>query len=1132
MKELIEKIGNRNFIVGCISLGIISVMLCLFINSYSLLEPTPSISFSSKALDYGSEEAGSFEVTKKAEWVDMNKAKITFEVDSIAKENKQKRDIILVLDFSDSMQGEKLAIMKAEVINLINQVLENSDNRIAVIAYGTNADTVSIFSNNPRVLARDINLLSNKGHTNHYDALLETEKLLNTYQKEDDRECSAIFLTDGFADRGTPNELLEYTYLKTQYPYLTIKAIQYDMGDEPLPAIEAISDYQYVANLNTLGRVLRKVADTSVLYDKFELTDWIKSDYFEVASVSSVNASLGDVKLTEENGVPKVFWRMNTFQTGSQETLTININLKSDFQKDVGFFATNQKEEVYYKLGNVEERVLSDRTPVLGTHYDVSYDINAPQGCTINETPEKQTYHVLNIIKVSDEAPSCKGYQFRGWKIVTPNVQQYNDEYFIMPETDVLLRAEWAKMSIAKTVNGDVNPKRVSILQSVGTETYSQKLWKYKSSISRIVFQDVIASVHSEIESFDISQAGDGSVVARVVSNGDGTHTAYIQGDGAIYANSMSAFWFYGFEKLQTIENLGILDTSNVTNMAGMFGNLPRLTTMDLSHFNTSKVTDMSQMFSGCTDLPSLDLSSFDTSKVMMMTEMFKGCANLSNLNLSSFQTSSVVMMKGMFQGCENLTSLNLDTFTTSRVVNMTFMFHGCHKLGSLDLSRFDTANVTDMNNMFNECYSLQNLGLSNFNTSNVTSMSTMFAYCTSLTSLDISSFNTSKVTDMGMMFSSCEKLPVINVSNFDTSKVVNMALMFYNCKAVVALDVTRFDTSRCYDMNMMFDGCGSLTTLDVSNFNTTNVTNMANMFSNCSSLTSLNVSNFDTSNVTDMSVMFRRCSSLTTLDVSKFNTTKVKDMNNMFDGCSSLLSLDVSHFDTTNVTGMIAMFASCSKLTTLDVSRFKTSNVTDMSYMFAYCENLTGLELSGFDTSNVTNLSYMFDGCTVIASLNVSNFNTSKVTDMTALFSGCKALTTLDLKNFNTSIVKSMSYMFAYNVNLASLDLSSFDTTNVTDMSFMFDSCTQISNIKIDHFNTTNVNNMKNMFQYCYHINTTLNISSSPTTVYENMLFDTATATGASLKLNYTSEASALVDGMLATKSATSNVTKGTVIA
>ena len=45
-------------------------------------------------------------------------------------------------------------------------------------------------------------------------------------------------------------------------------------------------------------------------------------------------------------------------------------------------------------------------------------------------------------------------------------------------------------------------------------------------------------------------------------------------------------------------------------------------------------------------------------------------------------------------------------------------------------------------------------------------------------------------------------------------------------------------------------------------------------------------------------------------------------------------------------------------------------------------------------------------------------------------------------------------------------------------------------------------------------------------------MLYDTATAAGASLKLNYTSAASTLVDGMLTTKSATSNVTKGTMIA
>ena len=52
MRELIERMGNKNFMIGCVSLGIISIILCLFINSYSLLEATPSISFSSKALNY------------------------------------------------------------------------------------------------------------------------------------------------------------------------------------------------------------------------------------------------------------------------------------------------------------------------------------------------------------------------------------------------------------------------------------------------------------------------------------------------------------------------------------------------------------------------------------------------------------------------------------------------------------------------------------------------------------------------------------------------------------------------------------------------------------------------------------------------------------------------------------------------------------------------------------------------------------------------------------------------------------------------------------------------------------------------------------------------------------------------
>ena len=130
-------------------------------------------------------------------------------------------------------------------------------------------------------------------------------------------------------------------------------------------------------------------------------------------------------------------------------------------------------------------------------------------------------------------------------------------------------------------------------------------------------------------------------------------------------------------------------NTSNVTNMGGMFVYCGSLTSLDLSSFDTSNVTNMEWMFAGCLRLTSLNVSSFNTLKVMSMNRMFAGCSNLNSLNLSKFNTSSVTDMTNMFLNCSSLTSLDLSSFNTSKVTTMERMFDLCCSLTSLDLSNF-----------------------------------------------------------------------------------------------------------------------------------------------------------------------------------------------------------------------------------------------------------------------------------------------------------------------------------------------------------------------------------------------------------------------------------------------------------
>ena len=281
-------------------------------------------------------------------------------------------------------------------------------------------------------------------------------------------------------------------------------------------------------------------------------------------------------------------------------------------------------------------------------------------------------------------------------------------------------------------------------------------------------------------------------------------------------------------------------------------------------------------LFADCENLKTIDCKRIDTSNVTNMGGMFVRCSSLTSLDVSNWGNSNVTNMDQMFADCSSLTSLDVSSWDTSKVTNMSCMFYNCSRLTSLDVSNFNTSNVTNMNSMFKYCRSLTSLDVSSWDTSKVTHMDSMFGGCSNLTSIDVSNWDTSKVTDMRDMFGGCSNLTSIDVSNWDTSKVTNMRSMFASCSSLTTLDLSNFNTSNVTGMSNMFFGCSSLTSLDVSNFNTSNVTDMYYMFGSCYGLTSLDLSNFNTSNVTNMSHMFYCCISLTQITLgSKSDLTK-----------------------------------------------------------------------------------------------------------------------------------------------------------------------------------------------------------------------------------------------------------------
>ena len=162
--------------------------------------------------------------------------------------------------------------------------------------------------------------------------------------------------------------------------------------------------------------------------------------------------------------------------------------------------------------------------------------------------------------------------------------------------------------------------------------------------------------------------------------------------------------WFDYFSNLTEIVGLEYLNTSRVTNMANMFYECNKLTSLDVSHFNTSKVTDMSNLFEGCFRLTSLDVSSWDTSNVTYMMSMFGSCYNLATLDLSNWNTSNVMNTVYMFYSCRNLITIyasekwNMDKVT---VDGSNHMFQNCERLvgGAGTAYNFDPSSLSPQYN-------------------------------------------------------------------------------------------------------------------------------------------------------------------------------------------------------------------------------------------------------------------------------------------------------------------------------------------------------------------------------------------------------------------------------------------------
>ena len=453
IKQILTK--NKKEIVA----GIVFVVsLCLFSFSYAFAstEPVRSITITSHNTNYETKEEGSWQVEKSAYWTKLGEAEIKFKVNTNVKHKSNYTDFIFVLDISGSMDGEKIQVAKDNAKELINTLFQDNNNKAALITFSDESNIILDLTNNKENLINVIDQVEVGGETNYYQALLNVESILQGYQKEENRDTIVLFLTDGLPTKDTPNEVGEYNLIKQNYPYVEISGVQYEMGNVIMSSIKKISDKQYTADREDLDNVLFDASGITEGYDTFEITDYINSEYFEIENKKQITVDQGSVELTKENGTQKVIWNIDGLKSGTEVELTMKVKLKSEFVGSGGLYPTNESTEVISKIDDQNENETTTNTPILSEKYTVTYDGNAPEGCTVTNVPGTLDHLVFDTIEISDTVPVCEGYQFKGWKIATKDVVKINNDYFTMPESDVEIKAEWSMLSTNKTMEGEI----------------------------------------------------------------------------------------------------------------------------------------------------------------------------------------------------------------------------------------------------------------------------------------------------------------------------------------------------------------------------------------------------------------------------------------------------------------------------------------------------------------------------------------------------------------------------------------------------------------------------------------------------------------------------------------------------